>query len=189
MALVAPEVQASAGKARLDLVGDVQAAVLVHHLDGFLQHAGSAWQQAVGGEDAVGDEAGEADPVALHVGDRRLDIRRQALTHIHALAGMVGIRCAHGTHVLVHRHVLAHGGGNGGDRGGDAVVGEVGDDDAGATGMELGDAQGQVDRLGAGAGVHHAADATSEGVHQLLGVVEDLLVHVAGMGVEGRQLA
>ncbi|MDT4836700.1 hypothetical protein FQZ97_704100 [compost metagenome] len=188
VALVAPEVQTGARKARLHFVGDEYAAMLVHHIDRFLKEATRVRQQAVGGENAVRDESGKLDAVALHVSDCCFDIGGQALTQIDPRLRVIRVGSSHGANVLINRHVLAHGGRDCSYRSCDAVVGIIGDDDAGAAGIEFGDPQGEVYCFGAGAGVHHTADPASKGLNQLLGVAENLLVHVACMGVERRQL-
>src|ERR1039457_1901362 len=70
VALEAPDGTSGAGEARLDLIGDVEASGLVHGVDHGPQETGRAGQDPVGGEDAVGDERRELDPVPGHVGDR-----------------------------------------------------------------------------------------------------------------------
>ena len=62
------------------------------------------------------------------------------------------------------------------------MVGVVGDDDAGAAGRGAGDAEGEVVRLGPGAGEHHVGEFGREKGEEALGIVEDAVVQIAGVG-------
>ena len=73
-----------------------------------------------------------------------------------------------------HRHL------GGGQR--DAVIGIVGDDHPGAAGCGPGDAEGEVIRLGPGAGEHHMLQLGREEGEEALGIGEDAVVEVAGVG-------
>ena len=70
-----------------------------------------------------------------------------------------------------------------------AVVGVGRDDRPLAAGPEARDAQGEVDRLAAGAGEHDVAEFGRVRAEQPLGVVEDELARVPGVRVEGGRLA
>jgi hypothetical protein len=64
------------------------------------------------------------------------------------------------------------------------VIGEPGDDDAGAAGVDLSDAQGEIVRLAPGTGEHHLGEFRREVPEEPFGIVEDRVVQVARMGVE-----
>ena len=71
------------------------------------------------------------------------------------------------------------------------MVGLGGDDDAAAAGVVPGHAQGQVVGFGAGAGEHGLPghpDPAAVGAEQVLGVVQDARLQVAGVGAERAQL-
>ena len=86
-------------------------------------------------------------------------------------------------------NVGAKAGGQFGERGGDAVVGVGGDDDPGGAGLVAGDAEREVVGLAAGAG-KHGIGGGGEVVRgdEPLGVVDDPVGEVPGVGVEGREL-
>jgi hypothetical protein len=72
------------------------------------------------------------------------------------------------------------------------VVGLGGDDDAAPAGVVPGHAQGQVVGFGAGAGEHGLPgppDPAAVGAQQVLGVVQDARLQVAGVGAERAELA
>ncbi len=65
------------------------------------------------------------------------------------------------------------------------MIGVVGNDDPRATGGRAGDAEGEVVRLGPGAGEHHVAEVGREEGEKTLGIGEDAVVQVAGVGGKG----
>ena len=182
VALEAPHMFAGAAEAGLHLVGNEQAARPLDRLDRALQEARRLGQDAVAGEQRIDDQHGRLDAVALQVGDRRLDVAREALGQVGAL-GVIQARRRHQAHMRAEidghaqrRRELRHGVG-------DAVIGGVGHDDAGAAGADLGDAIGEVVRLAARAGQHQVGQlGLRHAREQALGQLEDRVVQIARIG-------
>ena len=71
-----------------------------------------------------------------------------------------------------------------GHRGGIAVIGRLGDDEAGAAGRHLRDPQRKIIGLAAGAGQNEMTDLRGERREQPLRIAIDDIVQITGVGVE-----
>ena len=175
-------------ESRLHLIGDVNAAFAMHQVNDRFQETTHAGDDAVGGEDAVEEHAGELDAVTAHVGDLHRDLIAHPRPQI---LGAQAERVGRGDHA----HGAAHGDGFADGRRQPgyqrrvAVVRLAGHDDALAAGVELRAAYSQVVGLGARAHEHDAVELVRHGGQQILRVIQDVLMHVARVGVQQLHLA
>lgn len=96
----------------------------------------------------------------------------------------VGVGRRHPIDILAQLHARAERRRHLGDRTGDAVIGELRDDETGPARMGPGDAEGEVIGLAAGAGEHDVPELCREIAQQPLGIVQDRFVQIARMGIE-----
>jgi len=143
-------------------------------------------EDAVAGEDRVGEQRGEADAVRREVVDRVLHLRGEPLADpgVPRGVGAVGVGRRHHAHPWRQaleaaerrrdrRHLGRH-----------PVVRVARHDHARAAGEVLGDAQREVARLRSRARVHHVPERRRHRREQLLGVAHDPFVQVARVRVE-----
>jgi len=177
--LVSPHLRTGPAEPGLHLVGDVEAARRVHQVGDRGEEPGRVGQDAVGGEQRVGQERGQPHPVPAQVLDRSGDARGEI---------RAGNGRGHRPDVRAERDVGAEAGGELGYGGRHPVVGVLGHDHPGAAGGGPGDPQREVVRLASRAGEHRVRGADGVGREQPLGVVDDAVGQVPGVRVERGQL-
>ena len=186
MALETPELAAGAPEAGLHLVSEEEAAPRPDRGGGGGEETGGVGKDAIGGEDGVDDQQGGPDALRGHpvagLGHGLGEALGDALRVVRGGGG--GDREDGGAGgdggADRHRHL--------GSGKGDAVIGVVGDDDPAAAGRGAGDAEREVVRLRPGAGEHDVAEVGGEMREETLGIGQDRLVQVAGVGGERRGL-
>ena len=176
MTLETPHRLTHAAKTRLHLVGDKETAGSVHVTHGSGEKPGRMREHAIAGENRIREESSKTHSIGLHTLD--------ALAY--ALAECCGIvsaaRRRHGVYTGPKRGAVL--GRHTGDDVGDAVVGELSDDESGAPGHRLGYPHRQIIGLAASACEYDAPELPRQGAQQLLGELQRLLGQIAGMGIE-----
>ena len=69
------------------------------------------------------------------------------------------------------------------------MISIISHDNAGTTGIELGDTQGKVNSFTSRAGIHDVAELRLKGIQQLLRIVKNVFAHVTRVSIERGNLA
>ena len=187
MTLKPPHRFARAGEARLHLVGDEQATFFAYTRDGFGHKSGLARVDAVAGEDAVGNEPGEADFLFLHGRNRLPDVGREKRPH---LLGPRSIRVGgwNQKDVRIARLGARRRRGDFGHGQRIAVIGVLRHDEAGAARDRACDAQRQVDAFASRACQDDIGQLARQRRQKPFRIGVDDLTEIAAVRVEGRHL-
>ena len=184
MALEAPEMAATTGKAGLYFVGNEQAASRMNGIDRTSQETGRVGKHAIAGKQRIHQQCSRAQAVALQVGNRRLHSAGKPISHVLGIT-TIAIRRRHGTHIRPQRHALAKGWRTGRHATGDAMVGMGRDNHPLPTAEIARQPQGQIVGLAAGTGKHGLMTRHGQSGQQALGIIDNAFIQVTGMGVEG----
>ncbi len=192
-ALVAPHVGAAAAEARLHLVRDEEPARRMHPRPQPLQVAGRGIDDAVAGEHGVHEERGggvssRRQGVERAVGERRVALTAVRDAPVPGPAVLVGRRQGGDVGSELGGAVFVLGG-EGHERGGDAVIGPLHDERAAVAGARLRDAPREVVGLAAGGDHEAGVELRRHGPGEAFRVLHQRLVEVARVGVEAGGLA
>ena len=178
MAGEAPHMAAGAAKAGLHLIGEEEPARSADGGGGGGEEAGRIGEKPVRGEDRIHHQKRGADAVAGQIVDGGLNGGGKGDGGI----AEARIRGGDGADMGAKRDARPQRGREFRHGGGDAVIGVRGHDDAGIAGGGAGKAEGEVIRLGPGAGEHHMGKIGREMRQQAFGIGQHAIMQVAGMG-------
>ena len=191
MMAMPPEGWAHAAEAGLHLVGDDQAACLVHPRNDALQVAGRRVKDAVGHEGGINHHRGNAEALLLQVADQRIGkgrIARARVIVLRAIGAAIDIWRGQQADVRglpVRGRIRRRKGVN---RLAHAMIGEFHRKPAGMAGEGLGHAPCKVVRLAAGIDEGHRGEALGSQLRQPFGIFDRLVCDVARVGAERARL-
>ena len=159
----------------------------MNQINNWFQEARRTRNNAIGRKDAIKQHAGKPDAVATHV----LNLDGNLLAH--PCTQIVGfqperVRGRNHAHGLAHGNAFTDRRGETRDQSRIAVVRFAGNDNSLAACIKLSAAHRQVIGLRTRAHEHYAIDFFGHSRKQVLGIVQDVLMHIASMRIQQLQL-